>query len=316
MTRLSLLLAAIVLSNSTFAEPTNKNGFYERRAEGWFWYEPEPMEEEKKEPKKKPESKEPAPMAATPKPEEGPRPFSTVWVREKLETLIETAIEDPSPTNIRAYLYMQKTAMDMSSKFSEEYQAQVMLDPNLDENTRRPISSFGGREMTMQANLNKQNVLEKVAQKMGLWFFYAANCSYCHKQAPLLENLNRLYGIQTLAIALDGLPLPGGEFKNYVPDRGHGAKYQITSTPTLMLVKKGEEPVKISEGILSQPELEQRILMAAKSLKWLDEEDYNSTLPYKKRDVVIPTSKEATNGMDLDDPDTLIAYIKDHIEGR
>lgn len=313
----ALLFVAYV--GSATADTTSvekRQGFYERKAEGWFWYETEPEPVEEKAEKKQP----PAPQTSESKPseeKEGPAPFSTAWVREKMVSLKETAIEDPTPENIRAYLYMQKTTLDMASRFSEEYMLQVALDSNLDENTRRPISQFGGRAMTMQANSNKQVVLEKLAQKVGLWFFFASDCSYCHKQAPILHALDLVYGMKTLAISLDSRPLSNTIFTDFVPDRGHAAKYNVSLTPTLMLIKKGEEPVKLSEGMLSKIDLENRILLIAKHQNWLDEDDFNSTIAVRNQLIDIKPSNLANKiDLNLDDPEALVAYIKANIAGR
>lgn len=309
-----LCLSLALFINSGFAQVSGQGdeGFYERKAEGWFWYEvePEPVEE------KEPEELKPSPSAPQTKTEEGPKPFSTVWVRGKMESLKEKAIEDPTAENMRAYLYMQKTALDMSSRFADEYMLQVALDPNLDENSRRPISQFGGRAMTMQANVNKQTVLEKLSQKVGLWFFFASDCSYCHKQAPILQDMNMVYGTKTLAISLDNRPLSNTIFTKFVPDRGHAKKYDVSVTPTLMLVKKGEEPVKLSEGILSKSELIQRMLVVAKSKGWLNDDDFNSTLAYRNQLIDIRPGESNQIPSELDDPQELVNYIRSNIKGR
>lgn len=309
-----LLILLITSTGGALAEAVEKQGLYERKSEGWFWYEVEPEEPEEQEIK---EEITPVPSAESKPSDEGPAPFSTAWVRDKMVSLRETAIEDPTPENVRAYLYMQKTTLDMSSRFADEYMLQVALDPDLDENSRRPISQFGGRAMTMQASSNRQVVLEKLSQKVGLWFFFASDCSYCHKQAPILQDMETVYGMKTLAISLDNKPLSNTIFTNFVSDRGHAKKYNVSLTPTIMLIKKGEEPVKLSEGMLSKKDLENKILLIARNKNWLDEQDFNSTLVYRNQLIDIrPTDLSNKVKTNLDDPEELVAFIKANISGK
>src|SRR5690554_2562082 len=73
--------------------------FYERKAEGWFWYEVEP------EPVEEPEPPVPEPLTEltpqkieqpqTPSPT-APEPFSAAWVRENLPKYLDAAWNEPT----------------------------------------------------------------------------------------------------------------------------------------------------------------------------------------------------------------------------
>ena len=109
-------------------------GFYFREEEGWFWYEREP---------------DPAPAPKLPLPEqppvpaepqvsetapEGQKPLSAQWIREHIGAYRDAAIDDPTPQNVALYLYLQRVALDKSSRFAAATQRAVQLDPFLDSN--------------------------------------------------------------------------------------------------------------------------------------------------------------------------------------
>ena len=71
-----------------------------------------------------------------------PTPLSVAWLRKKFETNRDQAIDAPAPENVAAYFYLQRVMMDKAHRFADVAQEVVMLEPRLDENVRRPISSF------------------------------------------------------------------------------------------------------------------------------------------------------------------------------
>ena len=64
------------------------------------------------------------------------------WIREHIGRYRDAAIDDPTPQNVALYLYLQRVALDKSSRFAAATQRAVQLDPFLDEITRRPTATF------------------------------------------------------------------------------------------------------------------------------------------------------------------------------
>ena len=85
-------------------------GFYERKAEGWFWYAVEAEESAPEE-----EERPAIPLAATQTPS---APFSAAWLRVNLPKYLDLAWNEPSVENLRAFLYLQRFAIDRAEQFS------------------------------------------------------------------------------------------------------------------------------------------------------------------------------------------------------
>ncbi len=203
--------------------------FYQRGQEGWFWYQviPEPAESEEQ---IKPES---GVMEPT---KDELKPFSAAWFREHMQSFMDKAIDEPTNENVRAYLYLQRVMMDKGSQFADVSQQVVMGDPVLDEISRRPLATYAANRMDREAGAQRDVALGEVAKRAGLFFFYRSDCPYCHAQAPIIESMALNYGFEVFAIAVDGLPLPSGEFPNYKVDSGQAQSLSVTTVPAVFLV--------------------------------------------------------------------------------
>ena len=90
--------------------------------------------------------------------------------------------------------------------------------------------------MDRVAGAKRDVALGEIAKRAGLFFFYRSDCPYCHAQAPIIESMALNYGVEVFAIAVDGLPLPGGEFPNYKVDSGQAQSLSVTTVPAVFLV--------------------------------------------------------------------------------
>ena len=145
-----LLLIAPVASS--WGQASDAGRYFERGEEGWFWYEPEP------EPAPEPTIDD-TPLAAEPVPKPGPTestvveeidpvdptPLSTAWFRANLDDYRDPALDDPSPANVEAYLYLQRIALERAGSFAEASAAATVKDPWLDANSERPIATYAAQ---------------------------------------------------------------------------------------------------------------------------------------------------------------------------
>ena len=149
----ALLAAALPLA--LLAAPVGPAGFYLRGAEGWFWYQIEPGP--KAEPERPPPPPEPVletraePATPAEPPSPAPAPLSAAWLRSRLADFRDAAIDEPTPENVALYLYLQRVAMDKASRFADATRRAVLLDPMLDELTRRPTATFAANLVNRQA---------------------------------------------------------------------------------------------------------------------------------------------------------------------
>ena len=256
-------------------------GFYFREQEGWFWYEREPEQPPEPQPLPPPPA-QPAPAAPAPRSAtapEGPKPLSAQWLREHLGAYRDAAIDDPTPQNVALYLYLQRVALDKSSRFAAATQRAVQLDPFLDEITQRPTATFAANLVNRQTGDHRDAVLQRLARTAGVLFFFRSDCPYCEAQAPLLQQLAARYGFAVLPVSLDGAPLPGGAFPQFRQDQGQAQALGVVSTPALFLARPPDGMVPLAQGLLSLAQLQERVLGAAVEAGWISEREYSRTRP-------------------------------------
>ena len=305
-----VLLLATLAANALAAHPT---GFYERGTEGWFWYrDPRAAAAPQPTPKATPPALEPATPEPTaerpPAPEPGPRPLSAQWFRENLDTYRDRAIDEPTPENVAAYFYLQRIAMDKSSRFARVSERVVQGDPLLDEITQRPTATFGANLVNKTAGGARDAALRKIAARASLWFFFRSDCPYCHAQAPLLARLAQMYGFDILPVSIDGQALPLGLFPDQVQDTGQAHGLGVRSTPAMFLVDPAVPTfVPLAQGMLSLAQLQDRIVEGAAQAGWISEPEAARTHAVLTRHT--PDTAGLTGALP-EDPRELLARLR------
>jgi len=297
------LVSILLCLSLSLPLPSEAAGFYFREQEGWFWYErePEPTPEERPAPPQPPT----APLAETVP--EGPKPLSAQWLREHIGAYRDAAIDDPTPRNVALYLYLQRVALDKSSRFAAATQRAVQLDPFLDEITRRPTATFAANLTNRQAGGNRDDLLRRIAETAGVLFFFRSDCPYCEAQAPLLQLLASRYGFSILPVSVDGAPLPGGAFPSFRQDRGQAQALGVVSTPALFLARPPEALAPLSQGLLSLAQLQERVVVAAVQAGWISEGEFTRTRPIIAELMLDPDRLPATMP---DDPEALLGALR------
>jgi len=301
-----LLSAFLCLS---FALPLHPEagGFYFREREGWFWYEREPEQPPAPEPIPTPPPAAPAQPSLSEATPQGPKPLSAQWLREHIGEYRDAAIDDPTPQNVALYLYLQRVALDKSSRFAAATQRAVQLDPFLDEITQRPTATFAANLVNRQTGDQRDTVLKRIAEQAGVLFFFRSDCAYCEAQAPLLKLLEARYGFSVLPVSMDGAPLPGGEFPAFRQNRGQAQALGVVSTPALFLVRPPDAVVPLAQGLLSLAQLQERVVLAAAEAGWISEDEYTRTRPVTADLTLDPGELPA--GLP-EDPETLLAALR------
>ena len=232
-------------------------------AQGWFWYEDPDIQERISEKEKQP---------ATPIPS-NQVPFSAKWIEENLPKLINKAIDDPSPENMANLAYAQRVTIDKSQKFGEAYHQAVMTDPFLDEENRVPSASYSNILFSRMMDKDKKSVLDYLGSIGGLWVFTDSSdkCSACG---------NYLNVVKTLAKA-NHFPLR--EVSITTAEGMTAAKQlKLKVTPTTVLAVPPAGYYLVSQGLLAQDQLEDRILIAATAYKLLPKDLEEKANPYSK----------------------------------
>lgn len=290
---LSIACAAIVSTHSfavADAQPTSS--FWQDGREGWFFYQTPPVEEvvePEPEPEKTPmpatttDVTPPPPAPAPPPSAAAPEPLSAEWFRQNLDRYADEAWNNPTPENVRAYMYMQRYVMDRAQAFSEAAELAVLGDPILDETSRRPTAGAAARRLTEQATRQRDATVRALGEQVGIFFFYHSQCDSCMQMLPVVRELERDFAL--IPISLDGEDLPGNPFPNMRIDQGHAQQIGIPRAPALYLAAPGEVFEPIAHSPVSLDDARHRILIGAYRQGWISDAEMMAARPVTNQDI-------------------------------
>lgn len=269
-----------------------------------------PKEEEKKKPEPLPELTAPPPAPA------GPPPLSTEWFQQHLDEYRNKAIDNPSDKSaMRAYLYLQRVAMDKAELFSKSYQEVVMGDPFLDENNRLSVASFASKKAEAVARKERENLVTQVSEKAGMFFFFDESCDICGQQSYVLNFVKTKYGLTVIPVSMDG---SGGavvtNLGEAVTNSGQADAMGVLQTPAMVLSypEKNIHRV-ISQGSpLNADEIVKRTLLASKTIGLLKPEEYQRGIPVKGAGSLINVERHPDMFTDevMSNPDQLVEALR------
>lgn len=223
--------------------------FYQKKAEGWFWYE----ELEKEELQKSESTPLPSPFA------EGKPLTPTEQIleqRKMLEQKLHQAIVSPSIDNIKSYLYVQRALMDQSQRFAENWQKVLLHAPDLDETRIHPVNQSARHLYLANNQQRKTERLQQLSKEYGLFFFFKGECVYCQAFAETLKHFAEKYQWSLLPISLDGQALSA--FPEFQQDNGLAEQFNIATVPAVIaLHTKTKQLIPLSFKMISLSELEQ-----------------------------------------------------------
>ena len=272
---------AVTVTEAVQKQPTNI--FYRSGAEGWHWYK-DPVEEEPQPEELLPPPEPPKAEAPAQEPEKqiakGPEPFSLKWVKEMLPKYQERAWDNPTPENVQAFFLIQRFAMDRANKFADVAQQVVIGNTLLDESMRRPLATFASQKVDRDMASRTDDILKRISQHAGIFFFFKSDCQYCEAQAPILGFLEREYGFSILAVSIDGGELQSRKFENTRVDTGQAAKLGVMATPAIFLMNEEGQFTAIAQSVLAYSDLKQRILLVAAREGWITEQELKESQPF------------------------------------
>ncbi|UWE19372.1 conjugal transfer protein TraF [Herbaspirillum huttiense] len=233
-----------------------------------------PDEQKKKAP---PNNKPAAPRTNAESKKAEPEKVTVAWLRENYPLLEERAVNDPTEENVKAYLYVKRITMDKAQRFSEKVTEVTNQDPLLNENNRIPYASSGAQAIR-NANRNAQGqAVRELSQVGGLVVFVDGECRFCAMQMPVIQMLNRDYGMEALVVSLDGTR-PKGYAGPMNRDNGLFRKLGLKLTPSIVYVHRprgyqnGLDPNEykiVAQGFYALDELAKQIAYAGHRTKLL-----------------------------------------------
>lgn len=217
---------------------------------GFFWY-PEPKTEQPVEP-----------PATPPKPRSYRDMTSMEDLQKELKRLKDLAIMNPTEQHVLDFLEANNWVMDKSSTFADVSRRVVWANPSVDYNSRHTtVNSSLSRQRDYRKTDVRQNIVA-LARDHGIVFFYRSDCRYCHQMSPILALLRAQYGIEIMAISMDGGPIEN--FPNALPDNGISRVVTngqgVQTVPAMFLVQKTTKAaVPLGTGVVSADDLIERI---------------------------------------------------------
>ena len=228
------------------AEQRQAGDFYcgERKLGQWFYCE-------------RPKAKPSVPQASA-----QPKQSSAAQLKaitKQLDELKARAILEPTEANVIAYVRYQREQLDRASTFSDTWQRALWQNPDIDYTLQRPVSTVGKRAWTDNRAATRDQVLSRLGQRYGMFYFFAQSCAACEVFSPILRSVADSHRITVMAVSTDGGP--SRQFPNYVVDSGQRQRMGVPlATPALVLFDTvTKRTIPIGYGILSADEIMDRI---------------------------------------------------------
>lgn len=278
-----LLLLWIVCSLMFAASATaadQEARFYDDTRHGWFWYEdPPPVQDESE---SKPDATSP-PIRNIPSLDN--YSIDQLWnmypddFQELLNVLQKKAVQTPTEQNIMEYLTMQDIArrkalaytnatMYVTQKYSELFNV-------------NHVYPTAGPGITARVRMQQNEIFQTISRAgndHALIFFVSPGCGFCAKQAGILAYFRDKYGWQIKTVDIS---------RNI----NAAARFNITITPTLLLIKKGQEKyMTVTNGVIALSELERKLYRAIRYLQGNTRGDNFLMYDFQKGSALDPTS--------------------------
>lgn len=239
---------------------------------GWHFY-CDPTKQKPQEPAAAP----PPPEAPAPEPEperveeQAPQPPSykeqIEAYRAEMDEMKYKAVLEPTPENVEAYMTRQYEMQRMATAFTDQWQRTLFRTPELDINTRFPLSQMGGAVYQDQKRVAREAALKEAATNLGFMVVVedSAVCGLCTPQLEVIARLQASHGIEAIVVAADGSYHP--LFPNAVVDAGQLRALGLEDNPRpfVALVEPRSGAVEpIGSGLLTEDVILERVFVVTK----------------------------------------------------
>ncbi len=283
-------LLVITVTTMALAEevPSPEPAFYETAKEGWFWYHDPPPEapEESGSHNNSTITREAGPKVfETKNPSMDKYNINDIWnlhpdeFQGLLNGVQKKAVQTPNEKNILEYLIMQDVARRKALAYANatKFVTQKYSD-KFNINQVYPTTTPGISARVQEQQKEISSTILAARENHALLFFVAQGCGFCDKQAAILTYFVEKYGWQIK-------PIDIGRHTTLA------ARFNITTTPTLVLIKDGtEQSMPISVGVVALSELERKLYQAIRYLGGETNIDTFQMYDYQKGGALDPGS--------------------------
>ena len=273
-----IILCLIISAGRPALADDNDVNFYKEKKTGWWWYQdPKPEIKNKEEDKfnLKPVKIMPSIMGI---------PDETLWnlhpdqFQELLLELQKKAVQNPTESTMADYTRMLDMARRKSVIFANASVLYVQQHPEYDVAAADPITTPGRVATTKQTAQDIEDKINWAAGNYGIIYFYSPECQYCEAQTPILKYFVDKYK---------------WEIQPYdtKTDSKVAEAFNVTVTPTILIVgRKNGEYLIVSSGVISLPDMEERIYRGIRLLEGETSVENYSTYDYQTGGALDPRS--------------------------
>ena len=278
ITAILIIICVVMSAGKLILADEQDVNFYKEKKTGWWWYQ-DPLSETKNSAEEKFDLK---PIKEVPS--IANIPDETLWnlhpdqFQELLLGLQKQAVQNPTESSIGEYTRMLDMARRKSVVFANAQMLYTQQHPEYDVAAADPIAAPGRTATTKQKSAEIENKINWAAGNYGLIYFYSRECQYCEAQTPILKYFSEKYkwDIQPYDTKKD----------NKVAET-----FNVTTTPTILIAgRQSGEYLIVSSGVVSLPDLEERIYRGIRLLAGETTVDSYSTYDYQKGGVRDPKS--------------------------
>jgi conjugal transfer pilus assembly protein TraF len=186
-------------------------------------------------------------------------------VKKTLENKKAKAVMYPTEDNIKDYMAYQQAILNQSGTFADQWRRVLWKTPELDYTLKRPVSKVGKESWIDKRNSDVASAVRHINDRYGIFFLFRGDCPHCHRYSPILKDFQQKYGINIMAVSMDGGSLP--EWDKFMVNHGQIARMgiDVQQVPTTLLFDKTTRKViMIGSGVLSHSDLEERIYAQTK----------------------------------------------------
>jgi conjugal transfer pilus assembly protein TraF len=273
-----IILCLIISAGRPALADDNDVNFYKEKKTGWWWYQdPKPEIKNKEEDKfnLKPVKIMPSITGI---------PDETLWnlhpdqFQELLLELQKKAVQNPTESTMADYTRMLDMARRKSVVFANASMLYVQQHPEYDVAAADPITTPGRVATTKQTAQDIEDKINWAAGNYGIIYFYSPECQYCEAQTPILKYFVDKYK---------------WEIQPYdtKTDSKVAEAFNVTVTPTILIVgRKNGEYLIVSSGVISLPDMEERIYRGIRLLEGETSVENYSTYDYQTGGALDPRS--------------------------
>ena len=273
-------------AGSAVDDPQEGNRFYSDTKHGWFWYEDPPavLEEEPEEPEM-PSIDQKASQTIRKEPSLDNYSIETLWnmhpdeFQNLLNGLQKRAVQAPNERNILEYLTMQDVARRKALAYTNAVQYVTQKHTGLfNINQVYPVAGPG---VSARVQLQQEEIagtINRARDNHALIMFTSPGCPYCVRQEQILSFFAERYGWQIKTVDISRQPEAASRFN-------------ITVTPTLLLIKRGQDAsMPVATGVITLSELERKLYQAIRYLRGETSMDSFMTYEFQKGGAFDPAS--------------------------